>query len=86
MRYEVPVRFSEQGFAWKMRIANNLVSGCRLDNMDTYSNLLYVKEQRVELAHLAHRYYMQDSITYPVYPFGIVPVSNIKRKRYRQGC
>jgi len=27
----------------------------RLDNMDTYSNLLYVKEQRVELAHLAHR-------------------------------
>eukprot|EP00095_Tigriopus_kingsejongensis_P008399 snap_masked-scaffold9_size846264-processed-gene-4.16 protein:Tk08399 transcript:snap_masked-scaffold9_size846264-processed-gene-4.16-mRNA-1 annotation:"cell division cycle protein 23-like protein" len=28
---------------------------CRLDNLDTYSNLLYVKEQRVELAHLAHR-------------------------------
>jgi len=27
----------------------------RLDNMDTYSNLLYVKEHRVELAHLAHR-------------------------------
>merc|ERR1719481_1982085 len=27
----------------------------RLDNLDTYSNLLYVKEQRVELAHLAHR-------------------------------
>ena len=28
----------------------------RLDNLDTYSNLLYVKEQRVELAHLAHRF------------------------------
>jgi anaphase-promoting complex subunit 8 len=27
----------------------------RLDNLDTYSNLLYVKEQRVELAYLAHR-------------------------------
>lgn len=27
----------------------------RLDNLDTYSNLLYVKEQRVELAGLAHR-------------------------------
>ena len=27
----------------------------RLDNLDTYSNLLYVKEQRVELAHLAHK-------------------------------
>lgn len=27
----------------------------RLDNLDTYSNLLYVKEQRVELAFLAHR-------------------------------
>jgi len=26
----------------------------RLDNLDTYSNLLYVKELRVELAHLAH--------------------------------
>ncbi|XP_011308144.1 cell division cycle protein 23 homolog [Fopius arisanus] len=26
-----------------------------LDNMDTYSNLLYVKEMRVELADLAHR-------------------------------
>ncbi|CAD6216188.1 GSCOCG00004406001-RA-CDS [Cotesia congregata] len=26
-----------------------------LDNMDTYSNLLYVKEMRVELAYLAHR-------------------------------
>ncbi|CAN7993749.1 unnamed protein product [Ixodes pacificus] len=26
----------------------------RLDNMDIYSNLLYVKEQRVELSHLAH--------------------------------
>jgi anaphase-promoting complex subunit 8 len=26
-----------------------------LDNLDTYSNLLYVKEQRVELAHLAHK-------------------------------
>ena len=31
------------------------VDPCRLDNLDTYSNLLYVKEQRVELAHLAHR-------------------------------
>uniref|UniRef100_T1JH63 Cyclosome subunit 8 n=1 Tax=Strigamia maritima TaxID=126957 RepID=T1JH63_STRMM len=27
----------------------------RLDNMDTYSNLLYVKELRVELSFLAHR-------------------------------
>ena len=27
----------------------------RLENMDTFSNLLYVKEMRVELAHLAHR-------------------------------
>lgn len=26
-----------------------------LDNMDTYSNLLYVKEMKVELADLAHR-------------------------------
>jgi len=32
----------------------------RLDNLDTYSNLLYVKEQRVELAHLAHRTNMID--------------------------
>lgn len=27
----------------------------RLDNLDTYSNLLYVKEQRIDLAHLAHK-------------------------------
>jgi hypothetical protein len=27
----------------------------RLDNLDTYSNLLYVKEQRVELSQLAHK-------------------------------
>jgi hypothetical protein len=27
----------------------------RLDNLDTYSNLLYVKELRVELAYLAHQ-------------------------------
>jgi hypothetical protein len=27
----------------------------RLDNLDTYSNLLYVRELRVELAHLAHQ-------------------------------
>ncbi|XP_013402626.1 cell division cycle protein 23 homolog [Lingula anatina] len=27
---------------------------CRLENMDVYSNLLYVKEMRAELAHLAH--------------------------------
>jgi len=27
----------------------------RLDNLDIYSNLLYVNEQRVELAHLAHK-------------------------------
>jgi len=32
----------------------------RLDNLDTYSNLLYVKEQRVELAHLAHKTNMID--------------------------
>jgi hypothetical protein len=60
--HTVPLRFVKQGFAWKMTIANNLISGCRLDNMDTYSNLLYVKEQRVELAHLAHRYYMQGTL------------------------
>ena len=29
----------------------------RLDNLDIYSNLLYVNEQRVELAHLAHKRY-----------------------------
>jgi hypothetical protein len=79
----VPLRFLEQGFPWKLIIANNLISGCRLDNMDTYSNLLYVKEQRVELAHLAHRYYMQETL---LYPCGIVPVSNIKRKRQKQTC
>ncbi|GLG95826.1 Cell division cycle protein 23-like protein [Gryllus bimaculatus] len=28
---------------------------CRLDNLDTYSNLLYVQEMRVDLAHLAHQ-------------------------------
>jgi anaphase-promoting complex subunit 8 len=27
----------------------------RLDNLDTYSNVLYVKDQRVDLAHLAHK-------------------------------
>ncbi|XP_071167407.1 cell division cycle protein 23 homolog [Mytilus edulis] len=27
----------------------------RLENMDTYSNLLYIKEMRADLAHLAHR-------------------------------
>ena len=32
----------------------------RLDNLDTFSNLLYVKEQRVELAHLAHKTNMID--------------------------
>ena len=32
----------------------------RLDNLDTYSNLLYVKEQWVELAHLAHKTNMID--------------------------
>jgi len=31
------------------------VDPCRLDNMDTYSNLLYVKEMKAELAYLAHR-------------------------------
>ncbi|XP_042239731.1 cell division cycle protein 23 homolog isoform X2 [Homarus americanus] len=32
----------------------------RLDNLDTYSNLLYVKEMRVELSHLAHRVVQVD--------------------------
>ena len=32
----------------------------RLDNLDTYSNLLYVKELRVELSYLAHRVVMVD--------------------------
>jgi anaphase-promoting complex subunit 8 len=27
----------------------------RLENLDTYSNLLYVKEEKVLLSHLAHR-------------------------------
>lgn len=27
----------------------------RLDNLDTYSNLLYVKDLKVELAYLAHQ-------------------------------
>ena len=40
----------------------------RLDNLDTYSNLLYVKEQRVELAHLAHKSVMM--LTYIDYRFG----------------
>jgi hypothetical protein len=61
-----------------MRRTNNLISGCRLDNMDTYSNLLYVKEQRVELAHLAHRYYMQGAL--------LPLLSDLKRKRHKQGC
>lgn len=30
------------------------VDPCRLDNMDIYSNLLYVREMRVELSNLAH--------------------------------
>lgn len=29
-------------------------SPCRLDNVDTYSNVLFVREESVELAHLAH--------------------------------
>lgn len=32
----------------------------RLDNLDTYSNLLYVKEMRVELSYLAHRVVQVD--------------------------
>lgn len=32
----------------------------RLDNLDTFSNLLYVKEEKVELAHLAHKTAMID--------------------------
>ncbi|XP_047471671.1 cell division cycle protein 23 homolog [Penaeus chinensis] len=32
----------------------------RLNNLDTYSNLLYVKEMRVELSHLAHRVVQVD--------------------------
>ncbi|KAE9529555.1 hypothetical protein AGLY_011651 [Aphis glycines] len=31
------------------------IEPCRLENMDTYSNLLYVQHQRVELAYLAQR-------------------------------
>ena len=45
----------------------------RLDNLDTYSNLLYVKEQRVELAHLAHKTNMIDkclSCTAAIIPLG----------------
>uniref|UniRef100_A0A2R5LLS6 Cyclosome subunit 8 n=1 Tax=Ornithodoros turicata TaxID=34597 RepID=A0A2R5LLS6_9ACAR len=46
-----------------MRIVDRAIGGFqalqrvdpyRLDNMDIYSNLLYVKELRVELSHLAH--------------------------------
>lgn len=38
----------------------NEIDPYRLDNLDTYSNLLYVKEQRVELAQLAHMTNMID--------------------------
>eukprot|EP00088_Acartia_fossae_P022234 TRINITY_DN2348_c0_g1_i15.p1 TRINITY_DN2348_c0_g1~~TRINITY_DN2348_c0_g1_i15.p1 ORF type:complete len:612 (-),score=157.17 TRINITY_DN2348_c0_g1_i15:648-2453(-) len=33
----------------------NEIDPYRLDNMDVYSNVLYVTDQRVELAHLAHK-------------------------------
>ncbi len=73
----VPLRSLEQVHGkWEKLI---LISDCRLDNMDTYSNLLYVKEQRVELAHLAHRYYMQDS-------FIRYCISMSHSKRHKQGC
>ena len=42
----------------------------RLDNMDTYSNLLYVKEHRVELAHLAHRL------------VGFIPLDGVVKSRF----
>jgi len=32
----------------------------RLDNLDAYSNLLYVKDLRVELSHLAHHAWEVD--------------------------
>lgn len=45
-----------------MAIFNELESldPFRLNNLDTYSNLLYVKEMRVELSHLAHRVVQVD--------------------------
>ena len=39
-------------FLTSLWLTNNFF---RLDNLDTFSNLLYVKEQRVELAHLAQK-------------------------------
>lgn len=32
----------------------------RLDNLDTYSNLLYVQEMKIELANLAHKVVLVD--------------------------
>lgn len=33
---------------------------CRLDNLDTYSNLLYVKDLKTDLANLAHHTVLID--------------------------
>jgi len=43
----------DEAVLWFRRLSD--IDPHRLDNLDTYSNLLYVKEQRVELAHLAHK-------------------------------
>eukprot|EP00096_Caligus_rogercresseyi_P011405 TRINITY_DN4475_c0_g2_i1.p1 TRINITY_DN4475_c0_g2~~TRINITY_DN4475_c0_g2_i1.p1 ORF type:complete len:637 (+),score=174.58 TRINITY_DN4475_c0_g2_i1:32-1942(+) len=47
------MREVDQAIEYFKKLSEN--DPCRLDNLDTYSNLLYVKEQRVELGHLAHR-------------------------------
>ena len=36
---------------------------CRINGMDTYSNILYVKEATAELSHLAHRVVQQDKFS-----------------------
>lgn len=36
------------------------VDPCRLDNLDTFSNLLYVREMKTELADLAHKVVLID--------------------------
>jgi len=46
------VRDVDVAVQWFSRLQK--IDPYRLDNLDTYSNLLYIKEMRAELAHLAH--------------------------------
>ena len=34
----------------------------RIEHLDAYSNILYVRERRAELSYLAHRYALADII------------------------